>query len=83
MYNPISNAGHLDSWSSVVLEELVKSGKDLIYVGEDINVIKENINDEKIIKKIKFVKFYNFKDKIYLKIKSLLIKIINFFFPDY
>ena len=80
MYNPISNAGHLDSWSSVVLEELVKSGKDLIYVGEDINVIKENINDEKIIKKIKFVKFYNFKDKIYLKIKSLLIKIINFFF---
>jgi len=80
VYNPISNAGHLDSWSSVVLEELVKSGKDLIYVGEDINVIKENIKDEKIIKKIKFIKFYNFKDKIYLKIKSLLIKIINFFF---
>ena len=79
IYNPISNAGHLDSWSSVILEELVKLGKDPIYAGEDIEIIKENINDIHIINKIKFVKFYNIKDKIFIKLKSLILRIINFF----
>ena len=80
IYNPISNAGHLDSWSSVILEELVKLGKDPIYAGEDIQIIKENINDINIIKKIKFVKFSNIQDKIFIKFKSLILRIINFFF---
>ena len=80
IYNPISNAGHLDSWSSVILEELVKLGKDPIYAGEDIEIIKENINDIHIINKIKFVKFSNIQDKIFIKLKSLILRIINFFF---
>ena len=79
IYNPISNAGHLEFLSSVILEELVKLGKDPIYAGEDIEIIKENINDIHIINKIKFVKFYNIKDKIFIKLKSLILRIINFF----
>lgn len=80
IYNPISNAGHLDSWSAVFLEEIVKKKQEAIYVGEDIEIIKKNIGNSKILSKIKFVKIYNINEKIKLKLKSFFFKTLNFFF---
>ena len=63
IYNQISNAGRLDSWSSIFIRKFANNKEyNVYYLGNDIKTIKKIISDEEIIKKITFINFVNFKE---------------------
>ena len=81
IYNPTSNAGHLDSWSSIFLKECLKyKNHNIYYLGSDIESIKNIIEDQEINQKIDFNNFFNFKEKVFLRVKSIFQKTFNLIF---